>query len=399
MGDKHLPALDGVRGLAILLVMARHLSLLSMGSARDAPVIDQVVRSVAAIGWVGVDLFFVLSGFLITGILLDAKGRRGAFAMFWKRRALRIFPLYYAVCILMFFVLPHVGYFERDPGIATLSHNQLWYWLYWVNYLGVIKGSSAVAYNTGHFWSLAVEEQFYLAWPLVVLTVSTKTLWKVTIGMAVVAFIFRVGLILLLTNGAHAAYEVSPARMDILAAGAMVALAVRSPGMLEKVRRHALMSGAVVLALLIGISWIDPTGFSTANPYMATVGYSLLAIGGASLLTLVLSSADRHGWRRPFEDNMLRMFGTYSYCLYVVHYPLMILLDTLTPRLHIPRVMGSDLPEWCVYAALLFGLSLSVAWVSWRILERPMLSLKDRPAPNIKSLRMWTSRALPRSRS
>jgi len=161
--SRPIPALDGVRGLAIVLVMFRHMSLKQMGQSPTAPLLDRVVHAVASFGWVGVDLFFVLSGFLITGILLDAKGKPGAFSRFWKRRALRIFPLYYAACAFLFFVLPHIGYFARDPATARLVHYQVWYWLYGVNVLEVLHGGLATPLNTAHFWSLSVEEQFYLA--------------------------------------------------------------------------------------------------------------------------------------------------------------------------------------------------------------------------------------------
>jgi len=93
-----------------------------MGTRADDPLVDRLVHGVESIGWVGVDLFFVLSGFLITGILLDAKGTAGAFPRFWKRRALRIFPLYYAACAFFFFVLPRIGYFAGDPATATGSY-------------------------------------------------------------------------------------------------------------------------------------------------------------------------------------------------------------------------------------------------------------------------------------
>lgn len=354
------------------------MSLLSMGTRPDAPFVDRSVHMIASVGWVGVDLFFVLSGFLITGILLDAKGSPGAFPRFWKRRALRIFPLYYAACAFFFFVLPHTGYFAHDPAIDSLGHYQAWYWLYGVNVLEVIKGGVATPLNTAHFWSLSVEEQFYIAWPFVVLTVSRRALWRVSIGMSIAALVCRIALVYYVHDGLVAAYVLSVARMDILAAGAIVALAVRTPGLMELGRRYALGAGSAAAIAIVLLARLAPTGFSVQNPYIATVGYSVLAIMGAVLMLLVVSASDGKGWKRPFENRTLKVFGKYSYCLYVVHYPFMMVLDLLVPKFHIASVYGSTLPAWCVYGVLLFAGSLAVAWVSWRVLEAPMLSLKDK---------------------
>ncbi|HEY8309159.1 MAG TPA: acyltransferase [Gemmatimonadaceae bacterium] len=375
--SRHIRALDGVRGLAIILVMFRHLSLKEMGRSPTSPFLDRAVHSIASLGWVGVDLFFVLSGFLITGILLDAKGKAGAFPRFWKRRALRIFPLYYVACAVLFFVLPHVGYFARDPATARLVHYQAWYWLYAVNILEVLRGGLATPLNTAHFWSLSVEEQFYLAWPFVVLIVSRRTLWRVVVWMSIAALGFRLALVLFTSGGWVGAYVLSIARMDILGAGAIVALAARTPGALETARRYAPTVGIASIAVISLLALQDASGFNNVNPYIATIGYSVLAVLGSCLLVLVLSSRDGSGWKRPFEGKTLRMFGKYSYCLYIVHYPLMIPLDSIVPKFHVRRPFSSDLGEWAIYTGLLFGISLCVAWVSWRVWEAPMLSLKD----------------------
>ncbi|MEO7102614.1 MAG: acyltransferase, partial [Gemmatimonadaceae bacterium] len=356
--SRHIRALDGVRGLAIVMVMFRHLSLKEMGQSPSSPLLDRVVHSIASVGWVGVDLFFVLSGFLITGILLDAKGTPGAFPRFWKRRALRIFPLYYVTCAFLFFVLPHIGYFARDPATARLVHYQAWYWLYGVNVLEVLHGGLATPLNTAHFWSLSVEEQFYLAWPFVVLLVSRKALWRVVVGMSIAALGCRLVLVLLTSGGWLGAYVLSVARMDILGAGAIVALAVRTPGGLETARRYAPTLAVAAIGAISLLALQDASGFNNVNPYIATAGYSLLAVLGSCVLIFVLASEDGHGWKRVFEGRTLGMFGKYSYCLYVVHYPVMIPLDLLAQRFYIPRVASSGLPAWTVYAGLLFSVSL-----------------------------------------
>ena len=156
-----IPALDGLRGIAIILVMLHHFTYY-----RPTSGIDALIGSVLFFGWTGVDLFFVLSGFLITGILLDTRGSERYFTSFYARRTLRIFPLYYLVLFLAFVVLP------KFPAVHPVLAGQAdvppqWpYWLYLTNFSiadrGWVHGWVDVA------WSLAIEEQFYLVWPLVI---------------------------------------------------------------------------------------------------------------------------------------------------------------------------------------------------------------------------------------
>jgi len=159
-----VPALDGLRGIAIILVMLHHFTYY-----RPTSGIDEQIVSVLIFFWTGVDLFFVLSGFLITGILLDTRGNERYFTSFYARRILRIFPLYYLILFLALVVLP------KFPAVHTVLIGQdasvdlppQWpYWLYLTNFSiadrGWVHGWVDVA------WSLAIEEQFYLIWPLVV---------------------------------------------------------------------------------------------------------------------------------------------------------------------------------------------------------------------------------------
>ena len=160
----HIPALDGVRGLAVLMVMTFH--FFQRDDWRHIP-IGRALTSISHIGQTGVDLFFVLSGFLITGILLDAKGSPHYFRTFYVRRVLRIFPLQYVALAFFFFVLPLIANVPWVP-----FGDQLWGWLYAINLHTTF--SSTEARLPGHFWSLAVEEHFYFIWPAVVLMCSRR---------------------------------------------------------------------------------------------------------------------------------------------------------------------------------------------------------------------------------
>jgi peptidoglycan/LPS O-acetylase OafA/YrhL len=210
---RHIPALDGLRGLAILLVILYHHTLM-----RQETLFDRVYVNLARLGWSGVDLFFVLSGFLITGILYDSKGSPHYFRNFYVRRTLRIFPLYYAVVFFSLIVLPRAwpawGLTQLDRS-AMEDRSQAWYWLYLQNFL------FARDENLGHpalavSWSLAIEEQFYLVWPVVVSLLSRRHLIWTCGALILTALSLRIWMV---SAGVHPTtiYVLPFNRMDALA--------------------------------------------------------------------------------------------------------------------------------------------------------------------------------------
>src|SRR4029450_1185274 len=173
----HVPVLDGLRGIAILMVLGHHYSIVW---SRTIP-LESGIRSVLEFGWCGVDLFFALSGFLITGILIDAKGQESYFPRFYWRRLVRIFPLYYVFLAAVFVLLP----FFPGIGVTTAQVAPWWYLTYLQNWKPNRGASDPFL---GHTWSLAVEEQFYGVWPLIVRFSSTKVLTWVCVAGALAAF-------------------------------------------------------------------------------------------------------------------------------------------------------------------------------------------------------------------
>ena len=178
---ERIPGLDAIRGLAILLVTVYRFN----GGAAGAEEHVNSVFRLATLGFRGVDLFFVLSGFLITGILLDTKRQPGYFRNFYARRALRIFPLYFGVLFVAFFVLP-----IASPRIAAIfaeaRDHQAWLWLYGTNILQARNGGWPFG-HFDHFWSLAVEEHFYLVWPLVIFFANYRATIAACIAVIVCA--------------------------------------------------------------------------------------------------------------------------------------------------------------------------------------------------------------------
>lgn len=221
-GRRHFPELDGLRGLAILMVLLFHYATL----------LPSFVLPVFGQGWAGVQLFFVLSGFLITGILLDSKGQEHYFRNFYARRTLRIFPLYYGVLsvlliALLVFRLGFPQVWAHKHLAPLLWSYQPWLWTYTANIQMAIHNK--VMFLVGHFWTLCVEEQFYLVWPLVVFAFSRKTVLRICVALIAGALVIRLTLTGLGAGGGTN-FVLTPCQMDSLAAGALVATLIRLRG-------------------------------------------------------------------------------------------------------------------------------------------------------------------------
>lgn len=352
----HIPALDGIRGLGVILVLFYH-----YGSSTMALGVGTSVLQATGIGWSGVDLFFVLSGFLITGLLYDAKGKPHYFKNFYARRTLRIFPLYYFAAVVVIILAVITGY-----GILGGS-NPVWVLLYVGNFHMAIEGGGSIL---DHFWSLAIEEQFYLLWPMIVLSLSRGKLMLVAAAMIVISPLVRTLLVL---NDAPelAVYVLTPARMDGLAMGALIALFVRGPQGIAPLVPWAWRFGAMSAAAFLVIV-IARRDFSTSDPVILTAGISLLTIMYASLLVLSLSF-------RPLQLVMelpvMRWFGKYSYGLYVWH-PIVNMILLHSP---LTEQIGAD-TSLKVVALVVFAfiVSIIVTLASYRFLEAPLLRLKSR---------------------
>jgi len=348
--SRHLPSLDGVRGIAVLLVLAYH--------AWPSPW--------TAFGWTGVDLFFVLSGFLITGILFDGREDAQRGRTFYIRRVLRILPLYYAVLALMFIVLPLV---HRPPGAEyqQLARDQVWYWTYTSNWLFGLQRPPHFNYMN-HFWSLAVEEQFYLMWPVIVWHTSRRTAMRIAAGAIVGAFVLR---IVLASAGVWwlATYFLTPCRMDGLAVGALIALALRAPGDPAVTARRVtdgMLRGAIgVAALAVTVLALGRHGFAAT----ARVPDSMYLSAEAWIFGWLVSIAATHQ-PRVLQWAPLRAAGKYSYGLYVIH----------------PFVLAFLTAYWLNAGDFERGLgvvviSAALAWLSYNGYEKHFLRLKDRLAP------------------
>ena len=366
--SRHIPALDGVRGLAIAMVMASHLF---PGTPHNLA--QRFVFDVLGFGASGVDLFFVLSGFLITGILFDSRHDPGYFRKFYARRALRIFPLYYGV--LAGFAL--VGLWQhRSSGRELLS---LALYLQNTSLLArpIWEYGGALSLPLAHFWSLAVEEQFYLLWPLLVFLLRSRVR---LLGLCMAAILLCPLLRYALWMSGFTYTAVNAAtycRADALLIGGALALLLRS----RKHRWTLSWSPWLVLALVpvLCLRFVNSAsgsnGAATTPAALAALAlnYSVLACGYGGLLSCSLvpgSFANRAFAMRP-----LRALGRYSYGLYVLH--LIVLFFWMAPlrsaveRLSLQRALTGTLTGLLVFAA-----SLVAAILSYQLYERHFLKLK-----------------------
>jgi peptidoglycan/LPS O-acetylase OafA/YrhL len=359
--NAHVPALDGVRGAAILGVLLLHATSRLAAPELAGPAL--ALKRVFGLGWTGVDLFFVLSGFLITGILADARESPRYFRSFYLRRALRILPLYYGF-LLVLFTLAAAWHERVPPG------GQLWYWLHLQNF----HSPSGPPLEFGaHLWSLAVEEQFYLVWPAAMFVLSRRGAVRTCVACLGLTLAFRLAAWRMGVD-LHHLYFWTPARLDGLAVGALLALLARGEGGLERFRRPAAAAAAFALAAL-ACAPATASGFDPGGVYMISVGYSALAVLFGALLLAVVASP-RGVCARVAEWAPLRFFGRYSYAIYVLHVPVLVLAARagLSPSGVLPGAPG--LVRAAAYVALMVAASVAAALVSWHLLERPFLSLK-----------------------
>jgi peptidoglycan/LPS O-acetylase OafA/YrhL len=359
----HLPALDGVRGCAVLLVMIFHFATSMQAIGFVHPVL-----AVGQIGWLGVDVFFALSGFLITGILLDSKTSPSYFTSFYARRLLRILPLYYGATLIvlaLWALIPEAGVWgARTTPFAAAS--PMWPALFLENVSVAVYGASPTGVLT-HFWSLAVEEHFYLLWPTLVWLCSRRRLGQIAAGAIAISIAGRI-YVLAADLDATRLFGLTPLRMDGLAIGALAALLARSP-LLPRAQRLAPAVLAASSAALAAI-FLASGAVEQEDPPLWIASYPLAALATAAAL-IAATAGGRIARQLAFAP--LRWFGKYSYGLYVWHPIVGMLL------FHSRVSLVGETPgpaRMLAAAAVAFALNIALAWLSFHLWERRFLALK-----------------------
>lgn len=375
LSHHHLPALDGVRGIAILLVLLLHLGVMIPKTPAE-----NFVFGIISAGWVGVDLFFVLSGALITGILLDSKSSPTYYKDFYIRRALRILPLYYLILVISFYFLPLTAH-PKTGNFARVAGDEIWYWLFLTNF----KMAAAGGPQHGIMdvtWSLAIEEQFYLLWPLLVKHLSKAQLARVSLALFGLACLTRI-VLQELDVAPFAIYVLTPARIDGLCAGSLVAISLRSGSVdskaLEKLANHLILAGVVALGIVVTVS----KGLPWDGRLVQSIGYSIIAIFFAGvILKVYLNSGATVNYIRGLRSRPLVTLGILSYSLYLIHLPLRAMIrDVVLKPMNFSQWWGGALVAQACFYMLAGLIILAAAWMTFNLYEKRFLGLRQRFAP------------------
>ena len=356
---REMPGLDALRGIAVLAVVMYHGLYWWLPPAKSISRAARLLAMLASPGWVGVNLFFVLSGFLITGILLESRGSSNYWRSFYTRRVLRIFPLYFVVLLILRF------YSHLDWTYL------LFCLLYLANFTDGLRGE-----HYGVLWTLAVEEQFYLVWPFLVRRLRSGTLAMLCVGSILLSPLLRylsASRVLPLGDPHTATWLIT----DNLAAGALIAIFLRMPGAtLSRVRSLTLWTGLSGAALLVAGFCFHLLSRSTAAG--AALQPEPFIFLFASLLLLALEYGDHPLVYRVTRP--LRFYGYISYGLYLLHLlGFKVFQDLFVDFHHVPAelTLGSVLLRFGVVLAV----TTAVCFLSRRYFEEFFLRLKDRLVP------------------
>jgi peptidoglycan/LPS O-acetylase OafA/YrhL len=365
---RRIPQLDGLRGMAIGLVVLHH--FIYQFHPPMSYTLWAITAPITALGWSGVDLFFILSGFLIGGILVDARESDHYYSTFYIRRAFRILPLYLFL-ILVGFLLAELGsHGGRAFGSLSIPHAPWWCYLTFTQnfYFGRHTDTTWFLQPT---WSLAIEEQFYLTLPLLIRKVDKVKLLPFSAGMVLFFCALRSWLYWHGTVNATQCYMLPFCRFDSLFIGVSCALLLRDQKWQTRIQKHSsLVIGTV---LVTGCSFFCMNHqLWTRNLVLHTVGFTLIGMFFASLMMLVLTRP-QGVVSRAFSYGPLMSLGTISYCVYLIHGPVIVVVDSLLR-------FGLGQSELQLWASTILGsvTTIFVAWASWTTFESRMIALGHR---------------------
>lgn len=351
------PALEGLRGIAIIAVIVFH----------NFPYGDSLF------GWLGVDLFFVLSGFLITGILLRAFNEdtsKNVLRNFYMRRVLRIFPLYYLFLLVFLVLFPAFGFLRSE--VTEYQENAWWFILYIQNWLFAIDFPE-VSHSLNHFWSLAVEEQFYILWPLVILLLRSPRRLLVFLSIFLVAlFVFRCIIWYCQISGFNYTTFYIFTRFDGICIGSMVAVLVHYKKDFLKNHIALIISSLAILNFLF--YFLNTSG---NLPYLAFIGYTTFA-AMFGILVYELSYGKNSTLKKAFSIRPLRFLGRVSYGLYMFHWPIHYFLgpELLNQFSNNPNIPG--ITAQLLTACITTFVSIVCSFLSYRFFEKRFLIIKER---------------------
>jgi peptidoglycan/LPS O-acetylase OafA/YrhL len=364
-----IPELDGLRGIAILIVLYYHQVAIPLSSLPISSRLPKPLVSLGLLGWSGVDLFFVLSGFLIGGILLDARFSQNYFKTFYIRRAYRILPLYALLLLLllaggllstrMLYTL-HPLFAGQIPWLSYATFTQ--------NFWMAAEGSFGALFMAVT-WSLAVEEQFYLTLPFAIKFVRGKRFIGLLIGVIIAAPLLRMAIYWIQTPDRLAPYVLMPSRADALVLGVLAAYSLRQRRVWDFLCSHAHLVRCVLGLLALTVLLFGLKGYGFKSKQMISAGYTCMALLYTSLLVLAVTQKGKLV-SRFLQARPLIQIGQLAYGIYLIH-------EIITWFCHVyfvfgpPRSLQAEFWTELVTLPLVYG----IARLSWQYFEKPMLSL------------------------
>ena len=362
-GSARIPELDGLRGCAILMVVGFHYIVGFDYAGAISP-----IAKLWLMGWTGVDLFFVLSGFLIGGILMDQRKSENLFKVFFLRRICRIFPLYF-LWLGLFFLLPAVWPWMRTTEPLDKCFDSMfpqWTYFFFLQNFFTAKLVHVDADWMCITWSLAVEEQFYLVLPFFIRFLPRRSLLWTLLATALGAPVLRLLLYIFYPGGELAAYVLLPCRADALVAGVLCAYAVRSERVLRHITPRLLRLSLPVF--LTGVLFLGLTASWMHSFEMASWGYSWMALFYSCVLLFVVTSPNHWG-SSLLRLQPLRKIGEISFGIYLFHDG----VNSLWHGLWLRRGIAISTPQDALATLASFCSTLVLAWCSWKFFEKPIV--------------------------
>ena len=377
---ERIPAVDGLRGVAVLMVVGFHcfVSLNSLGVAPGLPVQHALWTFVTS----AVDLFFVISGFVITSVLDTTRNADNPVRTFYARRALRIVPLYYG------FLLITMPFLREFPALtAGPSGGKMWEWLFLTNIRIGLFGWATIGNIYRHFWTIAIEEQYYIVWPWVVLFLPSKRVLQICAGLICLSVISR--LVVALSGHPDAGFFLTPMRLDGLAAGSAVALLRR-----RNSRVVSFLGGPALIPIVIAVivNWLVSLFLFrgdrvVAVAYWLTMCPLVFTLFYASVISR-LALRDENATPHWLEWRPLVSIARYSYGMYAVH-ALLISLFVDWAIAHHLSLQRNGLLYWTAFFVAIVSLTYAIGMISWKFYESVFL----RRAPKYQYLRATGQRS------
>ena len=373
LGDfNRIRELDGLRGVAIGMVVIYHYFQATIVATPGTSL--AYLQAAARLSWSGVDLFFVLSGFLIGGILLDSRASTNYYSIFYKRRFFRIIPIY-IVTLLLAPVLVSLGLGPAGNHSVSLARDAAPWYAYltftqnfWMTHLGTLGAN-----GLGMTWSLAVEEQFYLMLPFYIRALSGRWLVRALLIGICSAPLLRVLLLQFHSADWVGIYTMMLCRADALLLGVLAAVLLRNDRWRERIRGAGLAFYILIPVFLLGLAFLTLRAWSMTSPLMKSLGFTWLALFYVTILLFILTRPDSRV-TKILRMKWLCWLGTLAYGIYLFHQIIQNLLFELIWGRGLLITGGTTL----VATLTAMALTLLLSALSWRYFEQPLICIGRR---------------------